>query len=212
MKCMIVSLIFAAVHCWQKLPSRHFIIDNKYVFAINMRPNQSRGRNDNSKYLFHGEQRKDIRRQRVARIVRDELSDIISFGDFEAGSSSFLVDDSLLLSVSISSVELNSDLSIAKVYLTIGGNSIERRKVFVWLCKHLGQLRHSLHTRLRNFKRVPTISLHLTDSVEEEFLDQAFKEISQESKPVIDDDFLSLSDIRFEEISAGNDSNGEDDF
>lgn len=148
---------------------------------------------------FASSLQRDIRRQRMARVIRDELVDIITTGDFDSLSS---FDETQLLTVTVSGIELNGDLSTAKAVLSIGGTAVERRKIFVWLCKHIGQIRHSLRQRLRSMKRVPVVSFQLTDTSADDFLDQFFDDMtSSTGQPDVGEEG-GLEDIDFEEVFA----------
>jgi ribosome-binding factor A len=137
--------------------------------------------------------RKDIKKRKAARILRDELISIIKTEDFQKYT---MPDEEALQTVSISSIEMNNDLSLAKIYLSVAGNSVERRKVYVWLCKHVSAIRHSLHQRLRTMKRIPFISFALSDSSTKAYFDHVFSEISTESTQ----DFNVAEMIDFDEI------------
>ena len=82
--------------------------------------------------------RQDIKKLRFARILRDELSDIICTGDVQA--SSFPGGEHLLHGVMIVKIDLNVDFSVAKVYLSIMGNAVEKRRVFIWLNDNRGKV------------------------------------------------------------------------
>jgi len=56
------------------------------------------------------------------------------------------------------------DLSYAKVFISVLGNSVERRQVYVWLCANAGQVRYALAKRLKHMKRVPDLYFKLADS------------------------------------------------
>jgi ribosome-binding factor A len=122
-----------------------------------------------------------------------------------------IVDEEALTHVVISSIEMNNDMSIANVYLSIGGNAVQRRRIFVWLCKHLGQIRHALHQRMRNFKRVPLVNLNLVDTVSEEYLDSVLDEIATSNARSADANAGSMfKDVDFEEVFDENVENDDD--
>ena len=102
-----------------------------------------------------------IRQSRVARSIRDELSDIICNVDIKANA---YPDEDLLKATSIVDVEISSDLSYAKVYITVLGNAVAKRQVFVWLCENIGQVRYSLAKRLRHMRKCPEIFIKLADT------------------------------------------------
>jgi len=97
----------------------------------------------------------------VARSIRDELTDIICNVDIKANA---YPDEDLLKATSIVDVEISSDLSYAKVYITVLGNAVAKRQVFVWLCDNIGQVRYSLAKRMRHMRRCPEIFIKLADT------------------------------------------------
>ena len=66
---------------------------------------------------------------------------IVSEGDIRA---MFYPDDDLLRATTISEVDVSADLSTANVYISVLGNSVEKRQVFVWLCENIGQVRYEV--------------------------------------------------------------------
>lgn len=102
-----------------------------------------------------------IRQARVARAIRDELTEIICDVDIKATN---YPSESLLRSVSITDVDVSHDLLFAKAYITVLGNSVEKRQIFVWLSENVGQIRYSLAKRMRSMRRVPDISFKLSDT------------------------------------------------
>jgi len=108
-----------------------------------------------------GVENNSIRQSRVARSLRDELTSIICDVDIKA---SVYPSEELLRSTSIVEVELSPDLSYAKVFISVLGNSVEKRQIFVWLCDNVGQVRYSLAKRLRHMRRVPDLMFKMADS------------------------------------------------
>lgn len=102
-----------------------------------------------------------IRVARIARALRDELSSIICEGDIKA---MVYPDFDLLRSTTVCEVEVSSDLSTATVFVSVLGNSVEKRQVFVWLCENVGQVRYELAQRLKHMKKVPDIFFKLADN------------------------------------------------
>jgi ribosome-binding factor A len=66
---------------------------------------------------------------------------IVSEGDIRA---MFYPDDDLLRATTLSEVDVSADLSTANVYISVLGNSVEKRQVFVWLCENIGQVRYEV--------------------------------------------------------------------
>jgi ribosome-binding factor A len=97
----------------------------------------------------------------VSRSLRDELSSILFDIDIKAVT---YPDENLLRSTSIVDVEVSADLTFAKVFVSVLGNAVEKRQIFVWLCENVGQVRYSLAKRLRHMRRVPEIFFKLSDN------------------------------------------------
>ena len=102
-----------------------------------------------------------IRQARVARNIRDELAEIICEGDVKANA---YPSEDLLRGTSIADVEISGDLTTAKVFISVIGNSVEKRQVFVWLCENVGQVRFELAKRLKHMRRIPEITFRLSDT------------------------------------------------
>lgn len=129
-----------------------------------------------------------IRQARFARSLRDELSDIICNLDIKAVN---YPDDELVRGTSIVDIEVSSDMEHAKIIISVLGNSVEKRQVYVWLCENVGQVRFSLAKRLRNVRWVPTLSFKLMDPKTAEMLAIMEEESMKReltSRLVIDDD------------------------
>ncbi len=126
---------------------------------------------------FANKKRSNLKQMKAARIVRDEISDIICRCDIKANN---YPDAKLLSSTSVSSVELSSDLGYAKVFLTVAGNSVEKRQIFVWLNKNMGQVRYTLARRLKQWRRVPSLVFSMVDSRANLELQDLLEELSAE--------------------------------
>jgi ribosome-binding factor A len=102
----------------------------------------------------------NIKLARFARTIRDELSDIIATMDIR---SSTMPDDDLFIGTSITDVEVSADMSTAKVTISVLGNSVEKRKLYLWLCDNVSQVRFSLAKRIRYIRRIPLLTFKLLD-------------------------------------------------
>jgi ribosome-binding factor A len=109
-------------------------------------------------------------------MLRDELSDIIASGDIKAN---VYPEERLLRGVTVVDIDFASDLSTAKVSLSILGNSVEKRQVYVWLCNNIGQVRYELSQRLRDLRRVPEIRFVLVDTQSAQYLNKVLDEIAE---------------------------------
>ena len=139
-----------------------------------------------------------IGQRKVSRLLRDELSDIITSCDIKA---TIYPPDELMRSVSIADVEYSTDFSYAKVYISVVGNSVEKRQVFVWLCNNIGQVRYSLAQRLRSLRKLPDIRFSLVDSQSNFYLDSVMDELSTADKGA----GAVLDGVDFEEIDDEGD-------
>eukprot|EP01040_Poterioochromonas_malhamensis_P009371 gene9371-10174_t len=140
--------------------------------------------------------RHEIAQGKVSRLLTDALTDIICGGKVRTTT---MPDSFLLSSLSIDEIELNSDFSIADIYVSCYGNAVERREVYVWLCHNVDRIQYLLTQRLRFLRRVPDVVFQLVDYQEEAFMDQAFDEISKESSEE-DDDAPAWPSIEYEEV------------
>jgi ribosome-binding factor A len=141
-------------------------------------PRYDRGSNGVGKYVRGGRDN-SIRQSRVARTVKIELADIIGECDIKARS---YPDEDLLRGTTVADVDISPDLSYAKVFVTVLGNAVERRQVYVWLCENAGQVRYSLARRLRHMKKIPDIYFKLADSQATSDLVSLIDELSDEMR------------------------------
>lgn len=132
-----------------------------------------------------------IRQARICSAMKEELSDIISNGDVRAVQ---YPPERLLRATSIMKIDISPDLSSAKIFISVLGNSVEKRQVFVWLCENMGQIRYELCQRLRHMKRVPLIVFKLADTKEVADLVALIDEIS--TREVAEEE----EELEFEEI------------
>ena len=99
-------------------------------------------------------------------------------------------------------VEVSPGLETAAVHISVLGNSVEKRQVFVWLCENLGQVRYELCKRLKHMKKVPEIRFKLADTQAAADLMAMMEEISDAPLTSIE---LAEEDIEFEEEDESED-------
>jgi ribosome-binding factor A len=97
-----------------------------------------------------------IRPERVAEAMKRELADIIA---------NKLRDPRLGAMISVTDVEVTSDLSMAKVYVSVLADDPERAKVMSALAHSTGFVRHELSTRIE-LREVPDLRFTLDTSIE----------------------------------------------
>lgn len=192
--CYISSLLGFAISTRTLLSSVNHRSKAEYIALSGAkRPFNFEGKGSERKIKDPESQHSLILKQKVGRMLRDELTDIICSCDIKAN---VYPDESLLRGVTISDIEFASDLSSAKIYLSVLGNSVEKRQVYVWLCNNVGQVRYSLAQRLRELRRLPEIRFALADTQSAQYLNKVLDELSLESSGSFDS---SESFIDFEE-------------
>lgn len=131
-----------------------------------------------------------IKLAKTVRVLRDELSDIICSCDIKAN---VYPDEEMLKTVSIVDIDLSPDFSTAKVFISVLGNSVEKRQIYVWLSENIGQVRHSLSKRLKSLRKVPQVTFSLSDTKAAFYLNDLIDELATKGQT---DNF---DDIDFEE-------------
>mmetsp|Transcript_23445 Transcript_23445/g.47118 ORF Transcript_23445/g.47118 Transcript_23445/m.47118 type:complete len:187 (-) Transcript_23445:74-634(-) len=179
--------------CWKVhiYPKRMLFLNGRRTSENSLSPRasgRSRAKNINSHHS-------DILKHKVSRVLRDELTDIICSCDIKANN---YPPERLLQGVSVVDVDFATDLSVAKVSLSIFGNSVEKRQVYVWLCNNIGQVRYSLSQRLKDLRKIPEIRFLLADTQSSQYLNQVLDEISVEN---VREGVLSDEIIDFEEVN-----------
>jgi hypothetical protein len=112
------------------------------------------------KFEFRSFTRHQVRKNKLARILSDELIQIVKVPLIKAKS---YPSEFLLRGISFPRIHINDDFSHGNVYVSSIGNAVERRRVYIWLCENLKQIRFALHSRLRRFRRLPIIAFKLYD-------------------------------------------------
>ncbi len=121
-----------------------------------------------------------IRTERVATLVQQEVADLLNT-DFREITQSL---------VTVTDARVTSDLSVARVYVSILGTSDEERQVaFSQIEKAAADIRSSLASRIRHQVRsIPELRFILDESLEraahiEELLDEARAERMERERP-----------------------------
>lgn len=119
-----------------------------------------------------GEKNEQKRSSRVAEAIRNELSVLLISK----------VRDPRLLPVSISRVEVTDDLSLARIYFTVTGENLDKKKAVAGFEKAKGFMRSHIAKTL-NLRFTPALQFsydNMADKVAE--LDDIFQEIAHERK------------------------------
>lgn len=115
------------------------------------------------------------RQQKVSRLIQKELSQVfIQEGSWLYGR----------IMVSITTVRISPDLSVAKIYLSIFGTT-DKKKVLQSLDHHKPRIRFLLGQQLKNQLRiVPELIFYLDDSVDyAQKMEEVFKKIHVNDRP-----------------------------
>ena len=95
------------------------------------------------------------RAQRVAERIKEEVSDILHLE---------IKDPGLVKMTSVTSVEVSRDLSFAKIYVSIFGNTEEQKNIIKILTKAASFVRLELGKRIR-LRHVPEVEFRLDRSL-----------------------------------------------
>jgi ribosome-binding factor A len=116
---------------------------------------------------------------RTNRRIREQLQVMIGSENIKSRikPSSFLI-----RFVAVEAVEVNKDFSLADVFISCFGSSVDRRQTYLWICSNLPQIQHKLNLRLSELRRVPKITFHLIDNREMHFVQEALDEVTKEAK------------------------------
>lgn len=119
------------------------------------------------------------RQQKVSRLIQRELSQVFM------REGSWLFDR---IMVSVTTVRISPDLSVAKIYLSIFGTN-DKKKVIQNLDHHKPRIRYLLGQQLKNQLRiVPELIFYLDDSLDyAEKMEEVFKKIHENDRPSQED-------------------------
>ena len=115
-----------------------------------------------------------IRQQQFNNVIQRELSAIFQKQGFAIWKNAL---------VTITSVVVTPDLSIARAYLSIY-NTKEKEAVLEELQNHTNEIRNLLGKALRNhLRRIPELEFFLDDTLDEVFkMEQIFKDLKDTGK------------------------------
>ena len=94
--------------------------------------------------------------ERLNSLLRQEISDLIQ---------RYVKDPRLGTFVSVTNVEVSSDLKFAKVHVSRLGSEEEKRATIKALISASGYIRHELGDRMKS-RRIPELSFRLDETIE----------------------------------------------
>lgn len=114
--------------------------------------------------------------ERLNSLLRHEISDIIQRQ---------VKDPRLGVFVSVTSVEVSSDLKFAKVFISCMGSESEKKETLKALTSAAGFIRHELGNRMQA-RRIPELAFRLDETIEKadrvlRLIDQISEEEKKES-------------------------------
>ncbi len=116
-----------------------------------------------------------IRQEQVGELVRRNVGVVLqSEGSYIYGSTAF---------VTVTEVQMTSDLGIARVYLSVFGTE-DKQSVILKLEDEYPRIRQALGFRLRkHVRRIPDLQFYLDDTLDEMYrLREVFDELKEEKK------------------------------
>ena len=120
------------------------------------------------------------RQQKINRVLQQEIATLLQQAVREGSVKNLLV--------SVTKVHVTSDLSIAKIYLSIF--PVNDANTYIdTLKENRSQLRHDLAQRMKNqLRRFTELHFYLDDSLD--YIDGINEELSKGTNPLINPEFL----------------------
>lgn len=120
------------------------------------------------------------RQKKIGGVLQRDVADVIQNALRDAGVHGILV--------SVTKVSVTTDLSIAKVYMSVFPHN-EGEKVLAEVNSVKSQIKHQVAQRTRNqLRRMPELSYFIDDSLE--YIDNIDKAIKGEENPLTNPDLL----------------------
>ncbi|MBS9461343.1 MAG: 30S ribosome-binding factor RbfA [Bacteroidota bacterium] len=120
------------------------------------------------------------RQRKIAGIIQKDIADILQRAAIDGGLTGTLI--------SVSKVYVTTDLSIAKVYVSIFPNK-NAGTLLDGMKSNQSLIKHELAQRTRNqLRRVPELNFYLDDSLE--YIDKIEKSLKGEENPIENRDLL----------------------
>lgn len=120
------------------------------------------------------------RQKKIAGVIQKDLADIMQRATNDSGLKGILI--------SVSKVTVTTDLSIAKVYISIFPVK-HAKELLEWITGNQPQIRHQLAQRTRHqLRRMPELSFYLDDSLE--YIDSIEKSLEGGDNPIENPELL----------------------
>ncbi|SHG57270.1 30S ribosome-binding factor RbfA [Flagellimonas flava] len=120
------------------------------------------------------------RQKKIAGIIQKDIADILQRAATDGGLKGTLI--------SVSKVYVTTDLSIAKIYVSIFPNK-SAEQLLQGIQSNQGLIKHELAQRTKNqLRRVPELNFYIDDSLE--YIDQIDKSLKGGENPIENRDLL----------------------
>lgn len=120
------------------------------------------------------------RQKKIGGILQQDLAEVLQGAATRGGLKGVLI--------SISKVNVTSDLSIAKVYLSVFPNK-EADELLKGIRSNTPLIRHELAQRTKHqLRRMPNLEFFIDDSLE--YIDRIEKSLKGEDNPIVDPKLL----------------------
>ncbi|MBR9844643.1 MAG: 30S ribosome-binding factor RbfA [Algicola sp.] len=120
------------------------------------------------------------RQKKIGGLLQKDLADILQKAVTDGGLRGVII--------SVSKVNVTTDLSVAKVYLSVFPNK-EGKKLLEGIRSNTPLIRHEMAQRTKNqLRRMPNLEFFIDDSLE--YIDGIEKSLKGEENPIKDEDLL----------------------
>ncbi len=121
------------------------------------------------------------RQKKIAGVIQKDLADILQRAALDNGLKGILI--------SVSKVSVTTDLSLAKVYISIFPVK-QAAELLEWITGNQPHIRHQLAQRTRHqLRRMPELNFFLDDSLE--YIDKIEKSLEGGENPIENPDLLA---------------------
>ena len=121
------------------------------------------------------------RQKKIAGVIQEDIADILQRSAIEGGLKGTLI--------SVTKVSVPTDLSLAKVYLSIFPNK-DAAEIMEGITSNQPLIKHELAQRTRHqLRRVPELSFFLDDSLD--YIENIEKSLKGDENPIENRDLLA---------------------
>ncbi len=121
------------------------------------------------------------RQKKIAGVIQEDIADILQRSAIDGGLTGTLI--------SVTKVSVPTDLSLAKVYLSIFPNK-NAQEIMEGITSNQPLIKHELAQRTRHqLRRVPELSFYLDDSLD--YIENIEKSLKGDENPIENRDLLA---------------------